>query len=71
MRTDALYIVSLVFPRGSICVIPDRPRFTFDLAVGAFWTTTNIAHVALLARTDRPIVMEGGHSALVMEATDL
>ena len=41
------------------------------MSVGTFRPTANITHVALLARTHSSIVVEGGHTALGMEAPNL
>ena len=41
------------------------------MSVGAFRSPTNITHVALLTRTNSSIVIEGGHTALGVEATNL
>ena len=41
------------------------------MSVGAFRSPANITHAALLAGTNSSIVMEGRHTALGMEATNL
>ena len=41
------------------------------MSVCAFRSPTNITHVSLLAGTNSSIVIEGGHTALGVEATNL
>ena len=68
-----MHLVSLIihFARA-VSVISDRTRLSFSLAVRATVSaTSDIAHIALLARADSSIVVEGGDASLPMEAFDL
>lgn len=70
MGTYALDVIFSVF-RCAVGVVPDHLRLALDLAIGTFWTTSDIAHVSLLTWTDSPIVVEGWYSTFGMKATDL
>ena len=71
MRAHALDVIFPIVWSSSVRIVPDHLRLALDLAVCAFWAAPDIAHVSLLAWTDSPIVVEGGHAPLVMKTSDL